>query len=70
MLPFQYGVLTFDKFFMHFAEESEESLSTGDCYSDLTFVEGKFFRETTKKSADTVARISKATTALQCLDVF
>jgi hypothetical protein len=55
MLPLQYGVLSFDIFFMHFPEESEECSPTANCYSDLIFVEGKCFRKTegtTEKSAD------------------
>jgi hypothetical protein len=73
MLQLQYGVLTFGTFFMHFPEEGEESLPTADCYSDLTFVEAKCFRETeetTEKSDDAGARISRDSKALQCFDVF
>jgi hypothetical protein len=73
MLPLQYGVLIFAIFSMHFPEESEECLSTADCYTNLTCVGGKCFRKTegtTEKPAKTEAGRSKHITALQFFDVF
>jgi hypothetical protein len=73
MLPLNYGVMTFDIFFIYFSEQNEEPSSTADYVNELKCVEGKCVtepEETTENPDVTEARRSKHSTALQCFDVF